>query len=374
MSWTDEELDELVRNASKQVPSPVYQDEYFDELIPLLPQKKSSKRWLFLFLPLIIIPLFIVKKQSHISEAVSGQQAKNQQVDNVSGQQHTSQILKQVSKQKSLVLPVPSKSLDKESTVALREDKWYIAETEKTNEQPKHIHEVQQLNYINPLRFKETIVTKNELHPMLVNANFSHIKQTNRYLTFSSQIGFTQSWIKDVNEEPSKVIDVGIGYRYEFKKFGLEAGLNLSTYIPQQMTLEKTSKVYGVRVNRYEQSLSYHAIFAVELPIQLSKSFKRNELSFTASPQYFSGSILTVAQVKNDEVQTDQIYYGTKHALMNYGLKLALGYHYQLTNRFEFGVKISSQLMNPLQTEKLDIVKNNTLFMGQISIKKYLKL
>lgn len=370
MSWTDEELDDLVRNASKHVPNPVCQDEYFDELVHLLPQKKKNRWWLLAFSPALLLPLlFLNVEQAKLSSEnyqKSLLHTKKMSYFTTVKAQNTSKVWNVYGKEQNHMfgksLEIESKQVtlteiqQKESSIVIKIDQFETSNTKEDH-----------------LAFKETVLVESTYNPILSALSINHKTKAN-YLSFNSQLGLSSSWIKETNAKPAFVIDFGVAYQRRFSSLSAELGLNFSAFIPQEMSFEKNSKVYGVKINRYQQQLTYHAIYALDLPLQISKSFHRNSLSLSVAPQYFFGGTVAVSQIRNDQQVNHDLYIGTKHGLNDFGLKGAIAYQYKLSNTCEFGVKISAQLINPLKDEVLGISKNNFPVMGQLTLKKYIKL
>ena len=63
MNLTNDEFDDLFRNASKKVINPIYQERFFDEISDSLPKKIKKTKYLWFLTPLLILP-FIVKFES----------------------------------------------------------------------------------------------------------------------------------------------------------------------------------------------------------------------------------------------------------------------------------------------------------------------
>lgn len=370
MSWTDEELDDLVRNASKHVPNPVYQDEYFDEIAHLLPQKKKNRWWLLAFSPALLLPLlFLNVEQAKLSSEnyqKSLVHAKKMSYFTASKVQLPSEILNSYDKQQNRLFDV-----------SLEIEKNRLGSDELQDKEPLTVGMISQFEMPTTkedhLTFKETVLVESTYQPVLSALLFNHKARAN-YLIFSSQLGLSSSWIKGTRAKPAFVVDLGLAYQRQFKSLNAELGLNFSVLLPQEMSFEKNSKVYGVKINRYQQQLTYQAIYALDLPLQISKSFNRNSLSLSVAPQYFFGGTVTVSQIKNDDQANNDLYIGTKHGLNNLGMKGAIAYQYKLSNSYEFGIKITAQLINPLKEEMLGISKNNFPVMGQFTLRKYIKL
>lgn len=370
MSWTDEELDNLVRNASKQVPDPVYQDEYFDEIVHLLPKKKKNRWWFVVFLPVLSLPFFFLTSSTSSIKGVSYTKAylpSNELVNNSSDKPSLVEIKVKQSNQ--------IKDFEHEIFDAFVETK---KEEDKTSESTEAINKNAGLDALK-VGFQTKLAIKKpsylESNP---NANLARLLLKNKFkhhfLTVNSQFGVASSLIQDANSKMNLVFDAGLAYHRQLSLFNVELGVNLSAFVPQQLSFEKKSIVYGIKTNRYQQKINYHSIFGVDLPIQISKNFQRNTISFSFVPQYFLGATVKLNQTKNDEPVSNNQYFITKHGVRDWGLKLAFGYQFKLSNEFEMGMKISTQLINPLEKTVLETSTAKFPVMGQLCLKKYIKL
>jgi hypothetical protein len=368
MSWTDEELDNLVRNASKHEPKPIYQDEYFDEIVHLLPKKKKNNWWLLVFSPSLLLPFFFLNvEQTDLSSEKYHKSvfSTKKMLDFNANKENVSSKVSNINRQESLIA----------NTLGIEKNRLELGEIQQM-ESPTKVEIKQskvQNTAVDALTLKEIVLVESDLNQEL-SAFSMNLKSKANFLTFNAQLGLSSSLVKETNTKPAIVVDFGVAYQRQFKSLNAEVGLNFSAFIPQEMSFEKTSKVYGVKINRYQQQLSYHAIYALDLPLQISKSFNRNSLSLSVAPQYFLGGTVAVSQMKNDQQMTNNLYVGIKHGINNFGLKGAIGYQYRFANNYEFGVKITAQFINPLKTEVLGVALNNSPLIGQFTFKKYIKL
>jgi hypothetical protein len=378
MSWTDEELDELIRKAASKAPNTTYQDSYFDEISHLLPKKKKQKVWWLILPSLVLLSIFIspleynkVKRDGNYKTTLRTKKLSNETNRVITNKQtqlnnnYDRQDLKLIHNQYS------NKRLHDE----LKVNNIPLTPHLASNIDDKNEIE-QQIKYdesLLSLELKKLNMLNSELDCKLAAHEILNKKNVH-FLTLNTQIGLSSSWLKGPTLKPFLVTDIGLSYYRKYLNINAEVGLNLAIVIPQDMRFEKSSKVYGVRIKRFHQQLTYHSLVALDLPIQISKSFNRNKLSFSLAPQYVLGGVVSLVQTQNNQVYEKNRFILTKHGIQNIGLRCAIGYQYQFSDLMEIGVKFSAQMINPLNSNVLQIETNSIPIMGQLTLKKFIKI
>jgi len=374
MSWTDEELDDLVRNASKQVPNPIYQDEYFDEIVNLLPKKKKNKRWLLLFIPFVFLPFLFHQKDSFDKEVKSREHNKSlvdQKSENEEAKPNNVLSVSNDNPAENRKIVNVLKSSYKEFDSQMNEFS-FIEVFQAINSNENNIEKEEEQQFVNTLQLKHLTISDNlELNrsPFLM-----HQTKVKNWFFVNGGLGFSESFMAGSAVKPSLKLDLGVGYQRLFKSFEGEIGFNIMSLLPQKMNLSKSSKVYGVKINRYQQIINYRAIFALEIPIQIYKKFNKSKFSVGISPQYYLGSRLVVSQSTNGESVDKTTYFMNKFGLSSFAMKFNVSYLYRLTKKLEFGVNLSVISNNPLDEVQLTVHKNNLPFSGQVTLRKYFTL
>lgn len=388
MSWMDDELDKLFQDASRKSKQPVFQDHFFDEIVHLLPQQKKKKITWWYFSPLLLTFLFFplthhetkIESESYIKSNVTSKKLKSDSEKNDASNFGTKNML--------------SENKTNISASSLKEQNYSSFELVS---QPKIDHFNNLTDNVDIPESIEVSGTENLGKNEEVNNEFKLLKlnlsafqpfknegsiqalklklqNNNKQIFFGGSVGMIESFIKSSTSKPSPMIDLIVGYRKKFKNVNADIGLNVSCILPQKMIFQKESRVYGVRINDYKQETQFKSIFILELPLSLSKQVNKHSFGLTIAPQFNLGSYLSVRQTNNELEISNKNYFGNRFALTNFGLKTSLGYNYQLPNQIEIGVQLANYWNSPFLQAKINNELNKNPIIGQISIKKYIRI
>lgn len=414
MSYTDDEIDKLFKEAGLNQKTPVFQDSFFDEVEALLPQKRNKKGiiWIFgSFLALIVgIGTFVGFNYSKIqiskSNSISKTNVKTKEIaSNLNTSTNASTLNNSIvyskpnsSKAKSFALKGKN-DIQKSKNNRTFNNKKHIAEN-KFNESELNLNPIAETTRLTEIEnsllpvIKLNNENKNESefefslenltpHDFSLDQNLGDLmanpflSKSSRYnLTVTLASGFSENFITNVPAigSPVFVNSLGADLSYKIRSYKLSAGLNYSNYQTHDLNLNRSSKVYGFEVAKYNQTIDYKWISTLQLPISIEKEFGNHSLSFGIDPSLVLGSCVNFTKYENDLVLDDSRYYANMIGLKRFYLGAHISYDLKLLKDYSFGIKISNQLINPMDMSKFEGSSNKNPFQAQITIKKHFKL
>ncbi len=438
MSWSDKEIDEVFREASNSMKTPIYQESFFDDIESLLPQQKSKKGlfWMIggissvLILVVIFIGFEVIKSESKLisSNKKTVDSSKNSLSNKKNNSTEVNQIAKisDLKKEKSnSILKYKSKNTtesnlkplventknnkignsDDESIFQYLADKIIetITEEEKLVWNDIETETVVETNENFISQNEEGLIISNEnsiekrieertfignlpyyslANPVFISENLLEvsavvlpIKKKKHFLYLDLDFGFSESFVTTTPaSKPTKTFALGAGYQYRNNVFAYEIGLNFMNYNPSELNLTKQSKVYGFEVIKFSQNIDYKLISALEIPFVISKRTKNHQFGIGISPTIVLGSVTDFTKTENDVETFNERVYANKLGLTNFVLKPQISYSVLLQNNFQIGAKISVNAVNFLDESKFLGSTNKFPFQAQIIIRKNITL
>lgn len=429
MSWTDDEIDALFKETAKHFRTPPYQDSFFDEIEPLLPVQKKRGRRLFWLLGSLLVTgssgvLFVLitrNEPAGSGNRAAGAQMANhivlqtkpaEQINPVNGGQAQSG-LNAITEPDKEQRQYPEKNRDSQFKNTAHE----LEDDASTGNKPQHeiqetlsISDKPETDYLasetdpDVSRTKETEDETEEkqnlrmpeeepfipsgLHLLSLHEPFAadfkkeiqalSLPGMNRkhYLSLETGIGFTENFIKmdNASQHPMPSAQLGLSYRFGTKKLFYSAGLSWANFRPNNLILNRQSKVYGFDVNYYNQAIDYKWITILELPLVIGKKFGNQSISFGAAPSLVLGSMIDFTNTQNDIVTEQDRVYGNLFGLKRYAASVSLAYDLSIAQNLDLGVKISNLIVNPLDDSKFIGQLNKNPFQAQITLKKHFRI
>jgi hypothetical protein len=398
MNLTNDEFDDLFRNASKKVINPIYQERFFDEISDSLPKKSKKTKYLWFLTPLLILP-FIVKFESK-STIKSAEFIKVNEFDsklNLNKNKNLKDVLtlKKNSKEKAIINQKVKQSnaknkinsnLINSNEISLNENYSNLiikdsplslisgeAKLNFENLSNKEVLNNVSIYQINLLKYNDLIEFYGQFNKEI--KSYKQINNLNKnYYFVNLNLGLSESFLNNSSAKSIPTIGVNVGYGRKIKSFNTEIGFQFTSFFPQNLEFNKQSKVYGIRVNRYAQEINYKTIFSLEIPISFSKQFKNHLFTVGIAPVFNLGSKFDLIQSENQQNKTTETYFGSRYGLNNWNLKPTIEYHYNFKNNFQIGFNVSTNLESTLDEEVLNFEANKFPILGQISIKKALNI
>ena len=438
MSWSDKEIDEVFREASNSMKTPIYQESFFDDIESLLPQQKSKKGlfWMIggISSVLILVGIFVgfelTKSESNLIS--TNKKSVDSSENSLSNNNINSIEDSQISEISDIQKEKPNSILNNKSKIATESNLKPLVENTKNNKignsaaksrfeyladktietiteeeklvwndietgtvvetNEKFISQIKDEIIISVKISSEKIVEERTFvgnlpyvslaNPVFlpneileVSALILPIKKKKHFLFLDLDFGFSESFVTTTPaSRPMKTFALGAGYQYRNNGFAYEIGLNFMNYNPSELNLTRQSKVYGFEVNKYSQNIDYKLISTLELPIMISKRTKNHQFGIGISPTFVLGSVINFTKIENDVETVNERVYGNKLGLTNFGLKPQISYSLLLKNNFQIGAKISVNALNFLDESKFVGTTNQLPFQAQLSIRKNITL
>lgn len=402
MSWTDDELDKVFRDAAEQ-PVFEYQASYFQDIEKQLPIKKGRKiAWYWWTANVFIIgfvsllftgnwspkndsksatvetskvdqdvlvaqttalksqhtqPTDVASTTSEHSGGQIGQIAKNQQEGKNSNP---------INETRETKLPTSFRTLVELPTVVGKTD---ILESEHETliftENSSSLDERLKFLALSPFGFE---------NQQLLSNHYSFKKNKNSFY-IGMNTGVEQAWASEVDVPSSlnATLSLELGYRIPLRNFHFSAGLAFEATKLGDLRIKERTKLYGFGSSILENSYEFNAIYSVLLPVELSKSFGRHSIGLG-----LVGELNVFAHASHektiDGIRTSNATGFTNVDLFNrFGVSPKLTYALSLTEKLQLGLAVQTQLIQPLNSDRFIGVPTKLPISGQVFIKRSLK-
>lgn len=400
MSWTDDELDNIFREAAEQ-PVFEYQASYFQDIEKQLPIQKSRKiAWYWWTANIFIIGFVTLFFTKVWTPELYGRSAQKKSVQSkviaVSEVNSTEQIGKDsevnedrlnksqtgftVKKQNGVVIPnkLRKSEFNVDELIPIQQP----TTTMKVADEVDQVAEVNKSTFV-PLNSSEsntslTFLALSELQfdqSNRMNDPLRSFKMNKNSFYVGLNVGIEQAWTT-VENVPSPMYSKGsleFGYSRPIKSFNFSAGIAFEATKLSDLRIKERTKIYGFGSSILENSYQFSSIYSVLVPIELSKSFGRHTIGFGAV-----GEINLFAHASHeksvDGVRTMDANGLTNVDLFNrFGLNPKLSYSLALSEKLQIGLSLQTQLLQPLNSDRFIGEPTNLPLSGQVFLKRALK-
>jgi len=405
MSWTDDELDNVFREAAEQ-PVFEYQASYFQDIEKQLPIQKSRKiAWYWWTATIFIIgfvSLFFTKVWTPELNGKNVQQesvpSKDVAVADINGSEqkvvvsaintnsHLNQNIQLTANNTKVV--VPSNKL-KSSRV--------ITEQVNAVQQVQDVQSIPAMNTFGELDYGAdanevtsvpvstseseaalTFLTLSELQfeqSDRLNDSFRSFKMNKNSFYLGLNAGVEQAW-STVENVPSPLyskVSVEFGFSRPIKSLNFSAGVGFEATKLNDLRIKERTKIYSFGSSILENSYQFSSIYSVLVPIELSKSFGRHTIGFGAV-----GEVNLFAHASHeksvDGVRTMDANGLTNVDLFNrFGLSPKVSYSLALSEKLQIGLSLQTQLFQPLNSNRFIGEPTKLPISGQVFLKRALK-
>lgn len=403
MSWTDDELDNVFREAAEQ-PVFEYQESYFQDIEKQLPIQKSRKiAWYWWTATIFIIgfvSLFFTKVWTPELNGKNAQKesmpSKDVAVADVNGSEQKVKVSEvntepQTEQENGFTVNksngiVPSNKLksSKANTVepiqAIQPNTLVnviggldeVAVVNKTNEtttDPVSTSESEAaLTFLtlSELQFEQSDRLNNPFRSFNMNKNSFYI---------GMNAGVEQAW-STVENVPSPLypkVSIEFGYSRPIKSLNFSAGIAFEATKLNDLRIKERTKIYAFGSSILENSYQFSSIYSVLVPVELSKSFGRHTIGFGAV-----GEVNIFAHATHeksvDGVRTMDASGLTNVDLFNrFGLSPKVSYSLALSEKLQIGLSLQTQLLQPLNSNRFIGQPTKLPISGQVFLKRALK-
>lgn len=403
MSWTDDELDNVFREAAEQ-PVFEYQASYFQDIEKQLPIQKSRKiAWYWWTATIFIIgfvSLFFTKvwtpelngknaqkktvQSKDVAVAEVNSSELNVKVSEVNAERQTEQESGFTANKANGVVPSnklkssnantvePIQAIQPNALMNAIGELDQVADVNKTNETTS-----------DPVSTSEsearlTFITLSELQfeqSDRLNDPFRSFKMNKNSFYFGMNAGVEQAW-STVENVPSPLyskVSIEFGYSRPIKSLNFSAGIAFEATKLNDLRIKERTKIYGFGSSILENSYQFSSIYSVLVPIELSKSFGRHTIGFGAV-----GEVNLFAHASHeksvDGVRTMDANGLTNVDLFNrFGLSPKVSYSLALSEKLQIGLSLQTQLLQPLNSNRFIGQPTKLPISGQVFLKRALK-
>ena len=400
MSWTDDEIDKLFKEASGQ-PVFEYKASYFQAIEEQLPVQKSRKIGLWWWTANVFLVAFVGlmfgEKETLVAIKFTENIGKNTTVT-------TKAQFAQIETNKH------EHSTSKGYTVNGESEE----QTEKVRSSNESINLSGSLNtlitstqvgkstpemnvVLDPAQGKNRTFNQNDLPsenetnridrlPLLdiahhLNRSLEEIEMNNvkpKFVKNSFYLGINageeQAWSSDksINQKIHETFGLELGYSIPMKRFTVSAGLGFQTTMLKDLKINERTKMYDFGSSILNNSYQFNSICAITLPLELSKSFGRHQLAFGITP-----SLNLFTHVRHyqeiDGMESLNERGITNSTLFNrFGLSPHISYGLSLTESIQLGVNLQIQMLQPIRSQRFVGEATNKPIGAQLFIRKSL--
>jgi hypothetical protein len=389
MSWTDEEIDKLFGDASEQQTFE-YRSEYWKDIEKQLPVNRSKKPlfWWFagnIFLVAFVSWIFVETVELRSEKSIDPKSNGNQQA--LMSSEQNSLVNANSQKTKAEASLAIENKIVSENVVEKRENESAYAWTktsvtaDKIDDEP--INQLKEVEHDNEVADQ---LAEYEILPVISTSNDELINEQALKLSlielssFSSDIenrsilpselkvkkldrvgyfvelngGVGQSWTRSNENEQGINGSVGLtaGISLPVSKFNLSAGLGFQATKFDDLKIKERTKIYGFGSSILENTYEFSSIYSLTLPLELSYSTGRHNVSVGV----ISSMNLFSRLQRTEAVNGTQTEYRSGVAKVDLfsriGIQPTLGYSYSVNEKTKIGLRVGMNLVQPIQSDR----------------------
>lgn len=411
MNWTDDELDKLFVDASKQVDVP-YSDSYWSEMEAMLSNEPKRKAGFFWWTSAGVLLLFTFGVATAIYYTNSDPVYKTASIDSKS-QEFNPSLHSTGNKKLALKKHISNATLNpnsiKNAEQHLGESKQYfekhtsqtnvrtlkvnstsnefskkeivstqfvpiVNEIELSQKIPSIVNEITSVEQVNkseevsrtqlqvsnlgmlPVTNLETGIAKFISPTSMPQPDLLPLIKTKRFGFYvSAAAGFGQSFLKTKTNNDLYQISLSGGIEFYKRNWLFGAGISIQQQHVNNIYMNTRSQYYSFGLINVNRELNYDQFISIGLPISASYSFGRSSIGMQFTPSYLIGSRLAYTEqtetTSEHDVLTNQNKQETKFVssdnLEKFGLNTSFNYNYRLKGNLFLDAKVGARI-NPL--------------------------
>lgn len=148
----------------------------------------------------------------------------------------------------------------------------------------------------------------------------------------------------------------GGGVRFNWSKLALNTGINFSTAFARDFEWNQRKTVYSFGASTINTTVSYDRLYQFNAPISLAyKLGNRHELALGVEANYNFACRMKFSTMGDAPTtlstteDSEQLYYVRSGKLRNLNFSPSLEYRYHLLPRISMGIKLSTKLLQPVK-------------------------
>ena len=372
MSWSENDMDQLFRNAEAQQEF-TYDPQFFDEIERELPVKRSRKAlawWISSFVMFVLFSLlfFTPLNDGLVSDSntehkvlTSGSKVNNALSLSEAQEQIEHPEILNNKEENSSVTTAGVLKIETIEVVSLPEE---IEQQSMIPEQSVLPNEQITLKYLELDQVK-----KSDAEMMLFPVSTMKRKiRASWYVALDG--GVQQSWTDEsTGMKMNGLTALSSGVDVHLGRWQVGAGLSFTWQNLNHLEIRERTKIYGFGYSTYDNAYSFTGVANLSVPLRVGFTKGRHQwiAGLDAGRNLFSS--LRRVQSMNGEVfrMTQGI---TDVSLLNkYSLQPQLGYAYQINEQMTIGVNVKYQALHPLASDRFEGEQNQHPWSAGITLK-----
>ena len=402
MSWTDDELDTVFREAGEHQVFE-YKSNYFNDIETQLPVHKGRKSaWYWWTANVFIVGFIAVMVTRNWSPTISSEKTSSQNIQGetlplsaVNGAKNTegpSNFAKNAQRHLSVNNTSNKNSYKRE--YSMRSNKKKAGSIDLMIVEPpiaEHISDnrVKQKTADITRKTFQSDVASNEIGRLpfqdIANSFNSVGEEINvrslqaRFIKNSFYVGFNsgveQAWSKGDNVQSAlnSKVSIEVGYTVPLRKVRFSAGLAFEATKLNNLRILERTKMYGFGSSILENSYQFASIYSVLIPVEWSKAIGRHTIGLGLIGEV---NLFTHAshETSVDGIKTIDASGLTNVDLINrFGLSPRISYSLALSEKLQIGLSLQTQLFQPITSSRFIGVPTKMPLSGQLFLKRSLK-
>jgi hypothetical protein len=398
MSWSDDEIDKLVRDAFNEQTFE-FRNEYWQDIERQLPVNKRRKPLTVFYSAVVLVSMISIgygffhqnkpamtKSEFKLPHTVVAKAQKNEQTSQKNHFLDSHLTSNSKGNQYNHFEPVEN-GITTEISPAHTERTSAEVNTDDSfselagNFNPANRFDIESINtdsyFVDSLYTHETI-DLHQVENQLENSNRTLTRMNTpkiRYWT-ETVAGIGQGWAEDKTNSHFANTSVGFnaGIQLPVNRFTFSLGAGLKSTFFDKLTINERTKIYGFSVDQLENTYTFKSVVSITLPISLSYTFGRQSLSFNLTPSMNVSCSLNKTQYMNGNKLSDQDGVANVNLFQKYRFETGIGYDYFVNEKLKVGLRCNIQLLQPIASDRFTGAPVKNPFEGQLYIRRILGL
>lgn len=196
--------------------------------------------------------------------------------------------------------------------------------------------------------------------------------RVNFYL--EGNVGLSQSLITPSNQLFARY-GGGLGINIHTNKWTTTLGLNASVSNHNDIELSRVAKYYSYGSQMVTHTINYKALYAFEGVLSVTRNFGRHGVIVGIRPSYLMTTKVDYTRTDDqEEVSQRKELVGFTDGINRFGLKPTVGYSFMLNEKWNAGVNLGVQMMETFKTDFITKDNNRFPIDGQFYIRRNIQL
>jgi hypothetical protein len=355
MSWTDEDIDGLFRDAAAQKEFR-YDATFFEEIereLPIHRRRKSRLYWVLSYSMLVLF--LLVNLKTWKTESVVVTAAKRSNAKSISSLRSNNKIESPLPTSKLY----HSNSRSNESDDVKMIDSYSIKWIEDTAIELPLKNEMLSSNTEtgeSEIEMKSNPLSASFGAAEIIEGNISPIEEiskNNYYLQLNGGIGQGYNSLAD-RININGLLSMEFGIKKSFRNFTLNAGANFQWTKIDDLKIKERTKIYGFGYSTYDNVYSFKGLATCGLSVGVSRQVGRHTLGVVANPSVRIFALLDRVQLIDGQQFLSSSGVSDVSMFRKISLPTGLQYFYAINESIQIGMNASYDLVQPLSSDRFE--------------------